>query len=129
MTLKGTLTRTTAGTLSMTFSEPDTLKGVTAEWNGETVRASLYGLSFDLSPSTLPAGALGKVLTDALDAALRSPKDGALTEEGWRWEGTGQNGTVTILSDPDDGSLLSMEVPSVPLTASFSSFKKSGATN
>lgn len=129
MNLKGTLSRTTAGTLAMTFSEPETLKGITAEWNGDTVSASLYGLSFDLSPDTLPAGALGKVLTDALDTALRSPDDGTLTEEGWRWEGSGQNGTVTILSDPDDGSLLSMEVPSVPLTATFSGFTQSGTNS
>lgn len=129
MNLKGTLSRTTAGTLAMTFSEPETLKGITAEWNGETVSASLYGLSFDLSPDTLPTGALGKVLTDALDAALRAPGDGTLTEDGLRWEGTGQNGTITILSDPDDGSLLSMEVPSIPLTASFSDFTKSEATS
>lgn len=124
MQVKGTLSRSSAGTLSLTFSEPDTLKGITAQWNGDTVKASLYGLSFDLSPDTLPAGALGSVLTDALDAVLRTPAAGTLTEEGFCWEGSGQNGSIEVLSDPEDGSLLSLEIPSVPLTASFEGFKK-----
>lgn len=113
--------------MALTFSQPDTLKGITAQWNGDKVQASLYGLSFDLSPDTLPAGALGSVLTDALDAVLRAPTAGRLTEEGFCWEGTGQNGAITVLSDPQDGSLLSLEIPSVPLSATFDGFERTTA--
>lgn len=123
MELTGTLSRSTAGTLQLTFSAPDTLDGVTVEWQGDRVTASLYGLSFDLSPDTLPAGALGAALTGALDAVWRAPGEGTLTDQGWRWEGSGENGGVILLADPADGSLLSMEMPAIPLSVSFADFE------
>lgn len=129
MSLQGSLSRSSAGTLSITFSQPETLNGVTVEWTGETVKASLHGLSFELPPDALPAGALGGVLTDALDAALRTPTEGRLTQEGWQWEGTGQSGEITILSDPADGYLLSLEVPEIPLSVSFSNFEQTKKGN
>ncbi len=124
MSIKGTLSRSNAGTLTLSFSQPDTLKGVSAQWTGDTVRATLHGLSFDLSPDTLPAGALGSVLIDALDAAVRAPTAGTLCDEGLRWEGSGKNGAITMLCDSQDGSLLSLEMPAVPLSASFTGFEK-----
>ena len=94
------------------------------DMSGDTVRATLHGLSFDLSPDTLPAGALGSVLIDALDAAVRAPTAGTLCDEGLRWEGSGKNGAITMLCDSQDGSLLSLEMPAVPLSASFTGFEK-----
>lgn len=123
MELTGRLSRSTAGTMQLTFSAPDTLKGVTVEWQGDTVTASLYGLAFELSPDTLPAGALGKVLTDALDTVWRAPEEGTLTDAGWRWEGSAQNRSVTLLADPADGSLLSLEMAAIPLSVSFRNFE------
>ena len=123
MELKGTLSRSAAGTLALTFAKPDTLKGVTVQWDGEAVKASLYGLSFDLSPDVLPAGAVGNLMTDALDAVLRAPTTGTATENGVRWEGTGQNGDIALLWDPTDGSLLSLDIPTVPLAATFDGFQ------
>ena len=97
MDITGLLTRSGAGTLSLEF----------------------------LSPDTLPASALGSALTEALDAAFLAPEQGQLTEEGFRWEGVGPNGTMVLLTDPEDGSLRSLSLPQIPLTVSFSRFKLS----
>ena len=125
MDITGLLTRSGAGTLSLEFLSPDTLKGIVATWDGEKVTASLYGMSIDLPPDTLPASALGSALTEALDAAFLAPEQGQLTEEGFRWEGVGPNGTMVLLTDPEDGSLRSLSLPQIPLTVSFSRFKLS----
>jgi hypothetical protein len=120
--LAGTLSRAGAGTLKLAFSAPDTLKGITVEWQGDAVTASLYGLSFSLSEQALPAGALGRVLIDALDAASRSSDGVRITGAALTWTGAGQNGAVTLTADPADGRLLSLEMPGVPLKATFSGF-------
>ena len=119
MTAAGTLTRRTAGTLLLEFSEPETLNGLSADWDGETVTLRYKGLSFDVDPSKLPESALGEQLILAFDAALRS-------------EGTHQaeNGTVTITGgdasspytlvyDAKTGMPVSLSAPNVPLTVTF----------
>ena len=62
LTATGTLTRRTAGTLVLEFSEPETLNGLLAEWNGEKVTLKYLGLSYDVDPATLPESALGEGL-------------------------------------------------------------------
>lgn len=59
-----------AGTLKMEFTEPATLNGMSMEWDGETSRSKLAGLSFGVDPAAVPESALGKGLLDALDAGL-----------------------------------------------------------
>ena len=70
MQVKGHLTRLTTGTLSLDIDEPETLKGMTMQWDGETVSVKMYGLSFGLDPAAVPETALGRSLLAALDAAL-----------------------------------------------------------
>ena len=68
MRVKGHLTRMSAGTLKMEFTEPATLNGMSMEWDGETISVKYAGLSFGVDPAAVPESALGKGLLDALDA-------------------------------------------------------------
>lgn len=65
MQVKGHLTRLTTGTLTLDIDEPETLKGMTMQWDGETVSVKMYGLSFGLDPAAVPETALGRSLLAA----------------------------------------------------------------
>lgn len=125
MDVKGHLTRQTAGTLRMEVTEPASLNGLSMEWNGENVQLRLHGLSFDVDPSAIPQSALGKGILGALDTALGLHEDRTVTEEGVATKGSSLDGEFTLVSDPETGSLLSLTIPSLELTAQFSNFTHS----
>lgn len=122
MEVEGRLTRQSAGLLTMDITAPETLKGMTLEWNGEEVSVKMYGLRFGVDPSTFPSTALGSSLLAAFDAAARL-QNGQLTADGVRTVGEELGGEFTLLSDPDTGYLLSLSVPSAGLQATFSDFQ------
>ena len=57
MRVKGHLTRMSAGTLKMEFTEPATLNGMSMEWDGETISVKYAGLSFGVDPAAVPESA------------------------------------------------------------------------
>ena len=119
LAVEGTLTRTSAGTLTLVFSEPPTLDGLTARWDGETVTLSMYGMSFSVDPAAVPESALGEELLAAFDSALRGEGEQRI-ENGKRIvSGNGANGAYTLVFDAASGVPLSLSVPSLPLTATF----------
>ncbi len=119
----GTLTRRTAGTLSLDFTAPETLNGISADWNGESVKLRYMGMTFDAAGNAIPESALGEQMIKAFDAALR--------EEGTREEadgrvtvtGTVDNAAYTYVYDAASGFPLSLSVPSLPLAVTFSDVK------
>ena len=77
MEITGHLTRLNAGTLTLAFTEPASLKDMTMMWDGENISMKMYGLTFGVDPSEIPESALGKGIVDALDVALRGGGGGA----------------------------------------------------
>ncbi len=120
LTATGTLTRRTAGTLLLEFSKPETLNGLSAEWDGEKVTLKYLGLSYDVDPAKLPENALGEGLLSAFDAALRD--EGEKQEEDGKVTVTGMSGNAeyTYVYDAKSGAPLSLTIPSIPLTVTFS---------
>ena len=122
MNVKGHLTRHTAGTLLLELTEPSTLNGLSMEWDGENIALKLHGLSFDVNPSALPESGLGKGILSALDAAIGQRENRAEVSEGIATSGSIAQGEFTLVSDPETGNLLSLEIPSMELSATFSNF-------
>ena len=116
----GELARYGAGTLSITFTAPETLEGVTAVWNGESVTFSLYGLSFSADPATLPETALGGELVAVLDNALNGTDACRAEGDTLLLEGTSPSGSYTLTCHGESGLPLALSVPSLPLTATSS---------
>ena len=118
LTASGRLTRHTAGTLLLEFTAPETLDGVAAEWDGEKVWLRYRGLSF--STDNIPESALGEELIRAFDTALRGEgeretKDGVVT-----LAGTADGTAFTYCYRADNGQPLTLSVPALPLTVTFS---------
>lgn len=121
MQIKGHLTRLTTGTLTLDIDEPETLKGMTMQWDGETVSVKMYGLSFGwiLPPCRKPPWREPSRRPGRRPASLGG---GEVTENGLVTNGEAAGGAFTITSDPETGSLLSLELPSAQLKATFTNF-------
>lgn len=120
LTATGTLTRRTAGTLLLQFSKPETLAGLSAEWNGEKVTLKYGGLSYDVDPDKLPESALGEGLITAFDAALRGDGERQEADGKVTVSGLSGNAQYTYVYDASTGMPLSLSIPSLPLTVTFS---------
>ena len=126
MDVKGHLTRRTAGSLVLEITEPSTLNGLSIEWDGEGITMKIHGLAFDIDPSALPESALGQGLLSALDATVGQREERTQTQEGLATSGSITQGEFTLVSDPETGSLLSLSIPAMGLTAEFSNFTLTG---
>ena len=120
LTATGTLTRRTAGTLLLEFSEPETLDGLSAEWDGEKVTLRYLGLSYDVDPAKLPENALGEGLLSCFDAALRGEGERKEADGKVTVNGLSGNAAYTYVYDAKSGAPLSLAIPSIPLTVTFS---------
>ncbi|HJD24087.1 MAG TPA: hypothetical protein H9694_08080 [Firmicutes bacterium] len=127
MDIQGHLTRRSAGSLLLEITEPSTLNGLSMEWDGESITMKIHGLSFGVDPSALPESALGQGLLSALDAAIGQREERAQTQEGLATSGSITQGEFILVSDPETGSLLSLNIPAMGLTAEFSNFALTGA--
>ncbi len=119
MALSGTLKRYTAGTLELGFTEPDTLEGLTARWDGETVQLQLFGLSFDVPSDSLPEKALGEALIGVLDEALRGEATGTLKDGALTVEGDLDGVTYTLVCDGTSGFPRRLTVPAYEVDVVF----------
>ncbi len=119
LTATGTLTRRTAGTLLLEFSEPETLNGLSAEWDGEKVTLKYLGLSYDVDPHKLPENALGEGLLSAFDTALRGEGERKEADGKVTLNGLSGTSTYTYVYDATSGAPLSLVIPSIPLTVTF----------
>ncbi|HHV50496.1 MAG TPA: hypothetical protein GXX54_02160 [Clostridiales bacterium] len=127
MNVKGRLTRSSAGTLTFEVTEPESLKGLSMQLNGDSISIKLFGLSFDVKPENIPQTALGKSMLSALDSALDAKDQGEITEEGLVTKGSTPAGDFEIVSDPKTGNLLKLRIPSANLAATFSNFSTSSS--
>lgn len=124
ITVVGTLKREAAGTLAITFSQPETLEGLSACWNGETVELSWHGLSFSMAPEAVPEGALGEEMMAVWDATVRG--EGERTEQDGQTVicGESSSGSYELVCDAETGMPLSLSIPSLPLQAEFSQWEQ-----
>lgn len=121
--VRGTLTREAVGTMTVSFTAPETLAGLTARWNGGDVTLTMHGMIFTMDPASVPESALGEELVAAFDAARRgegerTQKDGRLTVCG-----NGANGEYTLTFDATTGYPLALSVPGLPLAVEFTEFR------
>ena len=120
LTVEALLTRHQVGTLILEFTQPATLDGLKAVWDGDKVTMQLYGLSYSADPDNFPEGGLGQELIEVLDAALRG-EGKQVAGEGNTVVVTGETaaGVYTMTCDGNSGFPLSVTMPSVPLSVMF----------
>lgn len=123
LALEAELSRSDRGLLTVTFTAPATVKGLSMQWDGEKVNLSVGGIGYSLDPAALPESGLGNGLIDVLDTVASADLSPTLAGSDARLTGSGKNGSFTLLSDPITGALRSLSVPSLPLEATFTDFR------
>lgn len=126
MRVKGRLTRMSAGTLKMEFTEPATLNGMSMEWDGETISVKYAGLSFGRGSDRRAGKRPGQGAFGCAGRGLRSGGEGQMTDKGLSVTGQSVNGQFEMLSDPQTGQLLSLKIPELKVAAAFSNFQITG---
>ena len=116
MNVEGDLVCADDGDLSLTFTLPKSLQGVTLGWDGEEITLSLGEMTMDMPADSVPQSALIRCLSRVLTAPHG---DGTDTEDGYRVTGEVEDTAYTIVFDSATGLPLSLSVPDEELEATF----------
>ena len=124
MQIGARVTRPSAAGCRIEVESPDTLKGMTLDWNGSKMNISYLGLSFDVDPASLPDTAFGNILIDVFNALSRQnglsiSKDG----ESMTLSGSGESGDFSVVWDRKANALKSIDAPDSGFSAQFSEFE------
>ena len=121
--VSGTMKRGTAGMLSVTLREPQTLAGLTFSCDGEKVTVSLGKLRYT-PDAELPQSALFSQVCGVLDDVFTKAADGTLTDAGAVFTGKVGEYGYRLTSAPDTGTLLSIEIPDADFSIQFTGMRK-----
>lgn len=120
---KGTLSRTADGGLSIGFTEPPTLSGMTVNWDGKEMMLQLGSMKVPVNAQVVPQGALIKRLLSVLTVRTEG---GQLTEQGYTVSGDVDGLSYTVMYDAESGFIRSMSVPNENLEVTFSDVTRMG---
>ena len=118
MEVEGEFSCSTDGRVSMVFSLPKSLDGVTLGWNGSEMQMQLGSMTLTVAEDRMPDGGLIRRLTDVLTAVR--PKNGNREGEDYVIRGEAEGVSYTFVCDAETGLPKSLSVPDEGLTASFS---------
>lgn len=126
MELQGQLTRDTTGKMTIAFSLPKTLEGVTIGWNGTDMTMELGGMSIAVPAEQVPQGALVQRLLRLLSA---DHGKGTLTDDGYALSGEIEGDVYTLLCDKVTGLPMTLSMPSEGLEVTFTEVALTENTN
>lgn len=118
----GDLRRETGKSLTLTVTDPATLSGLTLAWDGKSLTAAMHGITATVDANSIPQAAVMPLLLNVLDTAAKLTDGGEKTADGLSFSGEWDGYQYTLVSDPETGNLISLAVPSAPLTLTFSDF-------
>ena len=116
MNVEGDLQCAEDGDLSLTFTLPKSLQGVTLGWDGEEMTLSLGKMAMDVPADTVPQSALIRCLSRVLTAPHGAGTD---TDGGYVVTGEVEDVDYTITFDSATGLPRSLSVPDEELEATF----------
>lgn len=113
----------TSDKLSLTFTKPDTLSGITLEYSEGNICGNLGGLSFEVEKSSLFT-ALPDIIRSAAGSLSSVSAENIFEQDGVMTIDTDFNGKkVTVTADSKTGDLISLKCPFYKLSVQFSDQK------
>ena len=117
MDVKGQLTCGDDGRVTMVFTEPKSLDGVTLGWTGTQMQMQLGGMSIAVAEDSMPDGGLIRCLAQVLSGV--EPKKGEKDGKDYVIRGDAEGTAYTLVCDAATGLPTSLSVPDESLTAEF----------
>ncbi len=119
-TFKGHLTRGSAGTCSLKFTEPGSLKGMEFILSGDTLKVAYAGLSFAIDPDSIPQASVARTLLNVLDTMVRRDALHATCKNSvWQYAGTCASGDFIVQVDAQSGLITTLDLPALDLNIQF----------
>lgn len=116
MNVEGDLRCAEDGDLSLTFTLPKSLQGVTLGWDGDQITMALGDMQMDVPADSVPQSALIRCLSRVLTAPHGEGTD---TDDGYVVKGEVEDTDYTITFDSASGLPRSLSVPDEELEATF----------
>lgn len=118
MDVQGQFSCSTDGRVTMTFSQPKSLDGVTLGWNGNEMQMRLGGMTITVAEDSMSDGGLIRCLTRVLSTV--EPKQGKKDGADYVISGDAEGTAYTLVCDAATGLPKTLSVPDEELTATFS---------
>ncbi len=118
MDVKGQFSCSTDGRVTMVFTEPKSLDGVTLGWTGTQMQMQLGGMAIAVAEDSMPDGGLIRCLVQVLSHV--EPKKGKQDGGNYVITGEAEGKAYTLVCDAATGLPKSLSVPDENLTAEFS---------
>ena len=116
------------GLCTVSIVRPDSLKGLTAEWEGGEIRIDHLGMSMSLDPDKFPDAAFLPAVLDALDSlSLAGEINPEPDQTGDRCicRGYCRAGEYIAMLDNETGALYRLQIPDYGIDAGITKFEKS----
>ncbi len=117
MDVQGQFSCSADGRVTMVFSLPRSLDGVTLGWNGSEMQMRLGGMTIAVAEDSMPDGGLIRCLTRVLSSV--KPKEGEREGADYIISGEVEDTAYTLVCDAESGLPKSLSVPDEELTATF----------
>ncbi|MBQ3093546.1 MAG: hypothetical protein IJC52_00090 [Clostridia bacterium] len=114
-TYSGTLQVHDDGAIAFVLREPATVAGLTLAFSNEQLTMSLGGIELSLSDAQVPAGAVVRLLSKALEQVSASPS--------CDMQGELSGAAYTLRFDKESGWPMALEMPSYALSLTFSAWQ------
>lgn len=118
MDVKGQFSCGNDGRVTMVFTEPSSLDGVTLGWTGDRMQMQLGGMSIEVQEDSMPDGGLIRCLVQVLSDV--ESKKGKQDGGDYVIQGEAEGKSYTLVCDAKTGLPKSLSVPDEKLTAEFS---------
>ena len=118
MDVKGQFTCSTDGRVTMVFTEPKSLDGVTLGWTCTQMQMQLGGMAIAVAEDSMPDGGLIRCLVQVLSNV--GSKKGKQDGKDYVISGEAEGKAYTLVCDAETGLPKSLSVPDEQLTAAFS---------
>ena len=122
MDVQGQFSCSADGRVTMAFTRPNTLAGVTFGWNGSEMQMKLGSMTIAVAQDSMPDGGLVQCLTRVL--ASVEPNNGELDGGDYVIRGEAEGVAYTLVCDAATGLPKTLSVPEEQLTAEFTQVTK-----
>ena len=122
MDVKGQFSCSSDGRVTMVFTEPKSLDGVTLGWTGTQMQMQLGGMSIAVKEDSMPDGGLIRCLVQVLSHV--ESKKGKQDGTDYVISGTAEDKAYTLVCNAETGLPKSLSVPDEDLTAEFTQVTK-----
>ena len=121
------LNRLGNGVWDINFTKPDNINGLGVSYQNENMKITYKGLAFSIPRDDIPIKSIVTNLTSILDnVSLGKNVDFRKDGDKVIAKGKTDSGSYKVTFDEKTGSLVSMELEDIDLTANFSGYKPMG---